>query len=98
MMWLVTLMRRWRRPEADFADEIRAHLALETDRLIDEGWDSTRAADETRRRFGNVTAAGGRYHDARRFDLLDDAGGHQRFAIGRAHVLTSATLLLRMQS
>src|SRR5438105_5052737 len=80
MMWLVTLMRRWRRPEADFADEIRAHLALETDRLIDEGWDSTRAADEARRRFGNVTAAGERYHDARRFGWLDDAGRDLRFA------------------
>ena len=83
-MWLVTLMRRWRRPEADFADEIRAHLALETDRLIDEGWDSTRAADEARRRFGNVTAAGERYHDARRFGWLDSLlRGKDRSGDGR---------------
>ena len=46
---------RWRRRSADdFSEEIRAHIAHETDRLIAEGMSPDEAALAARRKFGNV--------------------------------------------
>ncbi len=62
-----------RRDEDDFARELEAHLALETDRLIDEGVPADEARDLARRRFGNVTAVRERFYESRRaiwFDQL----------------------------
>jgi putative ABC transport system permease protein len=61
-----------RRTTADFSDEIRAHIALETDRLIADGMDPDEAARSARRRFGNVTAATERFHQSRRVRWLDE--------------------------
>jgi len=60
------------RSAEDFSDEIRAHIALETDRLIADGMDPDEAARTARRRFGNVTAATERFHDARRIRWFDE--------------------------
>ena len=58
---------RWRRQSpTDFSNEIRAHIALETDRLIAERMRPDDAAPEARRRFGNVTSATERHHESRR--------------------------------
>ena len=54
-MWNpLLLLRRRGRPDADFAQEIAAHLELEADRLVAEGLSRERAVDEAHRRFGNV--------------------------------------------
>jgi putative ABC transport system permease protein len=57
-------MTRWRRPQRDFEDEIRAHLELETDQLIAQGMSPRDARLAARKRFGNVGTAQERYHDA----------------------------------
>ena len=64
---------RWRRRSTtDFSEEIQAHIAIETDRLIGEGIGPTDAAREARRKFGNVTAATERFHESRRPPWLDE--------------------------
>jgi putative ABC transport system permease protein len=50
----------------DFASEIEAHLALETDRLIAEGMPPVEARLAARRRFGNVTAVKERRYESHR--------------------------------
>src|SRR6185503_3460732 len=63
----------WRRRSTeDFSDEIRAHIALETDRLIADGMAPDEAARTARRQFGNVTAATERFHESRRILWLDE--------------------------
>lgn len=48
------LLRRQHRSDADFAEEIAAHLELEADRLVAEGRSRKEAVYEAHRRFGNV--------------------------------------------
>src|SRR6266567_3457188 len=64
-------MFRRRRPSEDFGDEIDVHLALETERLIDDGMPADEARLAARRTFGNVTAAHEKYYESRRFLWLD---------------------------
>ena len=45
------------RDEEDFSAEVRAHLEIETDRLVAEGLSPDEARRAARRAFGNVTAA-----------------------------------------
>jgi putative ABC transport system permease protein len=94
----LTFLRRRRRPDADFAAEIEAHLALETDRLIAEGLGPADAAWEARRRFGNVTLAVETYHRGRTAAWLEAVPGQLRLALRRlvrAPVFTgTATLTL----
>jgi len=59
------------RGDQDFDDEIRAHLELETDRLIEEGLPPEQAGDAARRAFGNVTSARERFFESRRILWLD---------------------------
>ena len=54
-----------RRPDQDFAEEIQAHLELETDRLIATGMDPVQARHAAARAFGNRTAARERFHESR---------------------------------
>jgi predicted permease len=64
---------RWRRrSERDFSEEIRAHLAHETDRLVAEGMNPDEAARAARMQFGNVTAATERFYESRRRLWLGD--------------------------
>src|SRR3954469_16344541 len=60
------------RPDDDFAREIEAHLAIETDRLIAEGLDPDAARTRARRAFGNVTRARERFYERRRIGWLED--------------------------
>ena len=55
----------------DFANEIEAHLAHETDRLIADGLPPEEAARAARRAFGNVTSARERRYEAGRRLWLD---------------------------
>jgi putative ABC transport system permease protein len=64
-------MNRNRRPEEDFADEIRAHIQIEADRLIGEGLSPEDARALAERRFGNATRVQERYHESGRVLWLD---------------------------
>ena len=61
-----------RRGDDDFEEEIRSHLELEADRLVEEeGLERLEAMRRARRAFGNVTAARERFYESQRFMLLD---------------------------
>src|SRR5690349_20220020 len=92
------LFRRLRRGEPDFAAEIQAHLVLEEDRLVAEGWSRADAAYEARRRFGNVTSAQERHHDSRHVSWLEDGLRDIGFAVrtlarDKAYVLGAVVAL-----
>jgi predicted permease len=69
------------RSEDDFAREIEAHLALETDRLIADGVPPDQARDRARRAFGNVVVAQERFHEANRIAWIDELRRDLRSAI-----------------
>src|SRR5688572_17631422 len=63
----------WRRRSTeDFSEEIRAHIAHETDRLIADGVHPDEAARVARQRFGKVTSATERFYESRRLRWLDE--------------------------
>jgi predicted permease len=74
---------RWRerRAEDDFEEEIRAHIALETDRLVGEGLSPDEARAAARRSFGNVARARERFYESRRVMWLDDLRRDARHAV-----------------
>ncbi|HVT37918.1 MAG TPA: ADOP family duplicated permease [Gemmatimonadaceae bacterium] len=81
-MWTPSAFpRRRHRAESDFSSEIQAHLALEADQLVAEGWTPADAATEARRRFGNVGGAQERFHDARHIAWIEDAARDVRYAL-----------------
>ena len=76
-------MAWWRRrSDADFAEEIRAHLALERDALAREGLSERDASAVARRSFGNLTSAQERFHESQRSRVVErarqDLGGAAR--------------------
>ena len=74
-------MRWWRRrSQADFDEEIRAHMALEADRLQAEGMAPAEARDAARRRFGNVTVAQERFYRSNRAMWLESFAGDVKYA------------------
>jgi putative ABC transport system permease protein len=74
-------MFRRRRSTDDFSDEIQSHLALEIDRLREEGMSREDAEFAARRRFGNVTRARERYYEQGRWLLIDHLQQDVRFAL-----------------
>jgi putative ABC transport system permease protein len=64
----------------EFRDEIEAHVALETDRLIADGFTPDDAAIAARRSFGNVTRVRERFYESRRLIWLEDVRQDVRFA------------------
>jgi predicted permease len=67
--------------DAEFREEIEAHVALETGRLIAEGMRPEDAAIAARRSFGNITRVQERFYESRRMMWLDDLRQDARFAI-----------------
>jgi predicted permease len=66
------MFRTRRRSDADFNEEIEAHLELEADRLVEEkGLDRQAALAAARRAFGNVTRSRERFYESNRFLWLD---------------------------
>lgn len=63
----------WRRrlTRDEFAEEIRLHLELETERLIDEGMSPEEARRTAHARFGSVTATEERFYESTRLLWLD---------------------------
>ena len=60
------------RKDDDFAREIEAHVALEAERLVAEGHDTTSARSAALKKFGNVTRVRERFHESRRIMWLED--------------------------
>ncbi len=73
-------MRFRMRSDQDFADEIGAHLDLETDRLIATGMAPAEARAAALRAFGNRTAVRERFHEARGRVLLEQLLQDLRYA------------------
>ena len=75
------MARRQGPTDDEFRDEIEAHVALETDRLIADGCGPEDAAIRARRTFGNVTRARERFYESRRWMWLEDLRQDTRFAL-----------------
>ncbi len=69
-----------RRPQQDFADEIRSHIELEAERLRAQGMSPADAERAARRAFGNIGAAEDRFYHAQRFASMQDASRDVRHA------------------
>src|SRR4051812_22931485 len=65
----------------EFRQEIEAHVAFETDRLIAEGFSAEEAAIVARRTFGNMTRVRERFYESRRCMWLEDVWQDARFAV-----------------
>jgi predicted permease len=89
-------MKLFRRSDRDFAEEIRAHLDIEADRLRAEGVPDDEARARASRMFGNVTAARERFYESRRAPLLDTLARDLRYALRglrRAPVFAAAAIV-----
>jgi predicted permease len=67
------------RDDEDFSAEIRAHVELETDRLMAEGVSPEEARRLALRAFGNVTAARERFHETSRWMRLEQLAQDLRY-------------------
>jgi putative ABC transport system permease protein len=70
-----------RRSGEDFRNELEAHVAMETDRLVAEGLSPAAARDAALRTFGNVAAAEERFYESRRIMWLHDARRDVQYAL-----------------
>ena len=85
-----------RRSDEDFRREVEAHLALERDRLIDEGVPVEDARYVAARAFGNTAAARERFYESRRILWLDHLRQDVRYAtraLRRSPVFAAAAIL-----
>jgi putative ABC transport system permease protein len=90
------LLKRRRRVDADFSEEIASHLAFEAERLVAEGYAPAAAQSEARRRFGNVGQAVESFHRARTIGWLEAFPHQLRRAarrLVRAPVFSITTVL-----
>ncbi|MGH9397209.1 MAG: ADOP family duplicated permease, partial [Terriglobia bacterium] len=73
----------WRRTrtQRDFSEELQAHLALETDRLREDGMSEEEAAAAARRNLGNITRAKERFYESHRWLWLDSLWQDLRFGL-----------------
>ena len=75
------MFRARRRTSEDFQQEIEAHLAAETDRLIAEGLTPEQARAAALRSFGNMTHAEERFYESSRVMWLHDASRDLRHGL-----------------
>ena len=69
-----------RRTHGDFSEEIQAHLDLETDRLVEDGYTRTDASDAAHRSFGNVAIVKERFYETSRWMWLEHLVQDLRYA------------------
>src|SRR5439155_15846459 len=74
-------MFRRKRGEDDFNEEIRAHLAIEADRLRHEGLAGADAEAAAHRAFGNAAMARERFYESRRWLFLENLMQDLRYAL-----------------
>ena len=75
------MWRRPRRTDEDFADEIRAHLAFEAERLVEQGMTPDEARAAAHRAFGSVTRSRERFHESRRIVWVEQFVQDLRYAL-----------------
>lgn len=75
------MWRRHRPTDGEFRQEIQAHIALDTDRLIAEGMRPDEAKAAALRTFGNVTRVHERFYESGRTIWLDDLRRDIRYAL-----------------
>ncbi len=73
-------MLRRRRLE-DFSKELRAHLAMEVDRLREEGFDEVEAQRRAHLNLGNLMLQEERFYEASRWAWLDQLRQDIRYSI-----------------
>ena len=59
-----------RRSSGDFNEEIRAHIEIEADRLVEEGMDREQALHSARKAFGSMVRSRRRFDDSARWSWL----------------------------
>ena len=69
-----------RRTHDDFSNEIQAHIALETDRLVADGMAEADARAAAHRAFGNVATVQERFYEASRWVWLEQLLQDLRYA------------------
>ncbi|HKS97832.1 MAG TPA: permease prefix domain 1-containing protein, partial [Terriglobia bacterium] len=74
------MFRRKRKP-GDFSAEVESHLALETERLKEQGLSDDDARRAARRAFGNVTQAQERFYESGRWLGWDHLVQDVRFGL-----------------
>jgi len=74
------MIERRKRCDEDFAQEIQAHLELETDRLREKGMSEAEARAAAHRAFGNVTSAQERFYESKRSIWLEQLIQDLRYA------------------
>lgn len=70
-----------RRPQSDFSEELRAHLALEIDRLRAEGLGEEDAYWQARRNLGNLAGAGEQFYESSHWLWLENLTQDARYAL-----------------
>ncbi|HEY4360140.1 MAG TPA: ABC transporter permease [Bryobacteraceae bacterium] len=70
-----------KRKDSDFSREVETHIELEAERLRESGMSAEEALAAARRAFGNVTAAGERFHESRRWLWWDHLRQDLRLAV-----------------
>jgi len=71
------------RPQSDFAEELKAHLDLEIERLRGDGLSAEEARHAAHRSVGNLTAAGERFYESNRWIWLENTLQDARHALRR---------------
>ena len=74
-------MFRRKRPQGDFSAAIQAHIALEAERLKEQGLSEEAARAAAMRMFGNVTQAEERFYESRRWLWWDHLTQDIRFSL-----------------
>ena len=75
----------WRqRKQADFEAEIESHIAIEADRLRQEGLSAADAESAARQKFGNRRRAEERFYEGQRVVWLEDLHKDIRYAVRMA--------------
>ncbi len=77
------MLGRRRRPEDDFSEELKAHLALDADRLRSEGVAEEQAGWQARRNLGNLASNGERFFESNRWMWLEHLVEDTRYAVRR---------------
>jgi hypothetical protein len=93
-------MFRHKRSDSDFHQEVETHIAMEAERLRQEGLSETDALAAAKKQFGNVLSAQERFHEAGRWLWLDhlmrDLGYAMRVLVRNPGFTAAAVLSLAL--